>query len=53
MGEVRAGVRQELPLVALAVGSVAIALVLYVGLRMSLSSEVDAVLARITELVGR
>ncbi|MEZ4390545.1 MAG: DotU family type IV/VI secretion system protein [Polyangiales bacterium] len=52
-GEVRGGVRQELPLIALALGSVAISLVLYVGLRMSLSSEVSSVLARITELVGR
>jgi type VI secretion system protein ImpK len=43
-GEVRAGTRQELPLVALAVGAVAIALVLYVGLRISLSSEVSSVL---------
>lgn len=52
-GEARGGARQELPLVALALGSVAIALVLYVGLRASLSGEVNAVIARITELVGR
>lgn len=51
-GESSSGPRAALPIVGLAVGAVAIALLFYVALRVSLSSEVSAVLDRIAQLVG-
>ncbi len=50
-GESRSRVRQELPVVGLSIIAIALALALYVGLRISLSGEVNEVLGRITHLV--
>ncbi len=49
--ETRARAREDLPVVALSLGAVVIALVVYVGLRISLANEVSSVLARIAQLV--
>jgi type VI secretion system protein ImpK len=51
-GEAVSGSRAALPIVALSVGAVVIALVFYVALRFSLSNEVSSVLDRIAQLVG-
>jgi len=50
-GEKRAQGRADLPVVALSLGAVALALVLYVGLRMSLDNDVSSVLNRIGQMV--
>ncbi len=51
-GEAQSGARAALPIVALSVGAVVIALVFYVALRISLGNEVTSVLDRISQLVG-
>ncbi len=51
-GEAVSGSKAALPIVALSVGAVVIALVFYVALRVSLSNEVSSVLDRIAQLVG-
>lgn len=50
-GEVRTRSRADLPVVGLAAAAVVISLVLYVGLRISLSGEVSTVLNRIAQFV--
>lgn len=50
-GEVRTRTRADLPVVGLAAAAVVISLVLYVGLRISLSGEVNTVLNRIAQFV--
>lgn len=52
-GEAVSSSSAALPVVGLAIGSVAIALVFYVALRISLGSEVTSVLNRIASLVGQ
>jgi type VI secretion system protein ImpK len=49
--EVRTRARADLPIVGLAAAAVAISLVLYVGLRISLGNEVSTVLNRIAQFV--
>lgn len=49
--ETQSRAREDLPVIALSLGAVVIALVVYVGLRLSLASEVSSVLARIAQLV--
>jgi type VI secretion system protein ImpK len=51
-GEVPVGSKAALPIVALAVGAVALSLMFYIALRLHLSSEVSSVLERINQLVG-
>jgi len=48
---VRTRSRADLPVVGLAAAAVVISLVLYVGLRISLSGEVSTVLNRIAQFV--
>ncbi len=50
-GERRTSSRADLPIVGLSLGAVALALALYIGLRVSLGSELDTVLARIAQMV--
>ena len=50
-GEIRTRSRADLPIVGLAAAAVVISLVLYVGLRISLSNEVSTVVNRIAQFV--
>lgn len=50
-GERRNTSRADLPIVGLSLGAVALALALYIGLRVSLASELDSVLGRIQQMV--